>query len=239
MSYGVKLRVEGEYGCFSRPELKSEPVSYEVMTPSAARGLLEAIHWKPAIRWVIDALHVLRPIHFQSIRRNEVGSKIPFGKVKSAYKRGDVGGLQLIADEDRQQRTALVLRKPAYIIAAHFEMTEYAGPGDNEGKHLDIFRRRAEKGQCFAQPCLGFREFDARFELLAEDAPLPTALTENADLTEEDKRQLGFSAGGRDLGFILWDIAHNQPGRPSQFFHAYLRDGIMQVPQPGSEEIRQ
>jgi len=239
MARGICLRVEGEYGCFSRPELKSEPVSYEVITPSAARGILEAIHWKPAIRWMIDKIHVLRPIRFQSIRRNEVGSKIPFGKVKSAYKRGDVGGLQLLADEDRQQRTASVLRRPAYLIEAHFELTERAGPGDNEGKHADIFTRRAEKGQCFAQPCLGFREFDARFELLDKNAPLPTALTENPNLTDEEKRQLGFAEGGRDLGYILWDIAHNQPGRPSQFFHAYLRDGVMQVPQPGSEEIRQ
>ncbi|KAA6404665.1 type I-C CRISPR-associated protein Cas5c [Candidatus Tokpelaia sp.] len=235
MSYGVRLKVWGEYGCFSRPELKSEPVSYDVMTPSAARGILESIHWKPAIKWVIDAIHVLRPIKFQSIRRNEVGSKISYHNVKSAFKRGDIGGLQLIADEDRQQRTALVLVKPAYIIEAHFELTEKAGAEDNVGKHLDIFNRRAASGQCFAQPCLGLREFPAHFELIGRDRPLPSAIDENPALTEDQRRDLGFGSK-RDLGFMLWDIAHQTPGRPSLFFRAELESGIMQVK---GKEVRQ
>lgn len=221
MSYGIKLKVWGEHACFTRPEMKVERVSYDVMTPSAARGILEAIHWKPAIRWVIDEIHVLSPIRFQSIRRNEVGSKIPAGTIKSAMKRGDVGGLQLLVDEDRQQRAATVLVKPAYIITAHFEFTPKADASDNEGKHLDTFNRRARSGQCFHQPCLGTREFAAGFELIEPGAPVPTAISET-----------------RDLGFMLWDIDHQAKGRPSMFFKARLDNGVVMVPPPNAPEIR-
>jgi CRISPR-associated protein Cas5d len=220
MSYGINLRVSGDYACFTRPELKVERVSYDVITPSAARGILEAIHWKPAIRWVIDAIHILEPIRFQSIRRNEVGGKAPAGKIKSAMKRGDLEDLQLLVDEDRQQRASTVLVKPAYVIAAHFEITDKAGPDDNEGKHLDIFNRRAARGQCFHQPCLGTREFAAHFELLDPDAPVPEAINET-----------------RDLGLMLWDIDHEAKGRPSLFFRARLENGIVKVPAPNSKEI--
>lgn len=173
MAYGIRLKVWGDYACFTRPEMKVERVSYDVMTPSAARGILEAIHWKPAIRWVVDAIHVLEIPRFQSIRRNEVGSKIPAGKVKSAMKRGDLEGLQLLVDEDRQQRASTVLVKPAYVIAAHFELTAKADADDSEGKHLDIFNRRARRGQCFHQPCLGTREFAASFGLVEPNDPTP------------------------------------------------------------------
>lgn len=201
--------------------MKVERVSYDLLTPSAARGILEAIHWKPAIRWVTDAIHVLEPIRFQSIRRNEVGHKAPYSKIKSARKRGDLEGLQLLVDEDRQQRAATVLVKPAYIIEAHFVLTKKAGPDDNEGKHLDIFNRRAARGQCFSQPCLGTREFAAHFELLKPGAELPQTINES-----------------RDLGFMLWDIDHQAPGRPSLFFRAMLENGIVKVPPPNSPEIR-
>ena len=221
MPYGVKLLVSGDYACFTRPEMKVERVSYDVMTPSAARGILEAIHWKPAIRWVIDAIHVLRPIRFQSIRRNEVGSKAPVGKIRSAMSRGSLEGLHLLVDEDRQQRASTVLVDVAYIIEAHFSLTDKAGSDDTEGKHLDMFNRRAVRGQCFHQPCLGTREFAARFELLSNDAPTPTAIRET-----------------RDLGFMLWDIDHRAEGRPSLFFRAYLESGVMSVPSPDSPEIR-
>ena len=221
MAYGIRLKVWGNYACFTRPEMKVERVSYDVMTPSAARGILEAIHWKPAIRWIIDSIHVLEPIRFQSIRRNEVGHKAPYGKIKSAMKRGDLEGLQQLVDEDRQQRAATVLVKPAYLIEAHFELTDKAGEGDSEGKHLDIFNRRAARGQCFHQPCLGTREFAASFELVPSGAPLPEAIEES-----------------RDLGFMLWDIDHQAQGRPSLFFRAKLEKGIVQVPAPNSQEIR-
>ncbi|MFB2553753.1 type I-C CRISPR-associated protein Cas5c [Ensifer soli] len=230
MAFGIRLKVSGDYACFTRPELKVERVSYDVPTPSAARGILEAIHWKPAIRWVVDAIHVLKPIRFQSIRRNEVGGKAPAGKIKSAMKRGDLADLQLLVDEDRQQRAATVLVRPAYVIEAHFELTEKAGPDDNEGKHLDVFRRRAVRGQCFHQPCLGTREFAAHFELVDPAAPMPMA--------DEEHRSadLGFGTP-RDLGLMLFDIDHGAKDRPSMFFRATLRDGVVKVPPPQSREI--
>jgi len=221
MPYGVRLKVSGDRACFTRPEMKVERVSYDVMTPSAARGILEAIHWKPAISWVIDAIHVLKPIRFHTLRRNEVGHKAPAGKIKTAMNRGDLEGLRILVDEDRQQRAATILSEVAYLIDAHFVMSAKAGPGDNEGKHLDVFNRRAARGQCFHQPCLGTREFDARFELIALDAPMPAAIDED-----------------RDLGFMLYDIDHQAPGRPSLFFRARLDKGILRVPAPGSAEIR-
>ena len=127
MSYGVKLLVSGDFACFTRPEMKVERVSYDVMTPSAARGILEAIHWKPAIHWVVDAIHVLKPIRFQSIRRNEVGHKAQVASIKKAMNSGDIGDLALIVDEDRQQRAATVLVNVEYVIEAHFELTATCG----------------------------------------------------------------------------------------------------------------
>lgn len=221
MPYGIRLRVTGARACFTRPEMKVERVSYDVPTPSAVRGILEAIHWKPAIRWVVDAIHVLKPIRFQSIRRNEVGHKASSTKIRSAMNRGSLEGLALIADEDRQQRASTILIDVDYIVEAHFELTARAGPEDNEGKHLDVFNRRAARGQCFHQPCLGTREFPADFELLPADAPLPAAIAET-----------------RDLGFMLFDIDHAAPGRPSLFFRAKLDGGVIRVPHPTSPEVR-
>ncbi|WP_134682249.1 type I-C CRISPR-associated protein Cas5c [Paracoccus ravus] len=231
MTYGIRLHVWGRHALFTRPELKVERVSYDVMTPSAARGILEAIHWKPAIRWVIDRIHVLEPIRFQSIRRNEVGHKAPAGKIKQAMNRGDLEGLQLLVDEDRQQRASTVLVSPRYVVEAHFQMTGRAGPEDSAGKHLDIFNRRATRGQCFHQPCLGTREFAANFEPIAPDALLP------ARAPEARTADLGFGAPC-DLGLMLWDIDHAAPGRPSLFFRAALRDGVLEVPPPGSPEVK-
>ena len=220
MPYGVKLLVSGDYACFTRPEMKVARVSYDVMTPSAARGILEAIHWKPAIRWIVTAIHVLKPIRFQSIRRNEVGHKTPVASVRSAMRSENIANLALVVDEDRQQRAATVLVDVAYVIEARFELTNNAGAEDNEGKHLDTFNRRARKGQCFHQPCLGTREFPARFSLIAADAPLPETIDET-----------------RDLGFMLYDIDHAND-RASLFFRARLDKGVLCVPEPNSAEIR-
>jgi CRISPR-associated protein Cas5d len=220
MPYGVKLLVSGDYACFTRPEMKVERVSYDVMTPSAARGILEAIHWKPAIRWIVTAIHVLKPIRFQSIRRNEVGHKTPVASVRSAMRSENIANLALVVDEDRQQRAATVLVDVAYVIEARFELTNKAGAEDNEGKHLDTFNRRARKGQCFHQPCLGTREFPARFSLIEADAPLPETIDET-----------------RDLGFMLYDIDHAND-RASLFFRARLDKGVLCVPEPNSAEIR-
>lgn len=220
MAQGIRLLVSGKHALFTRPEMKVERVSYDVMTPSAARGILEAIHWKPAISWVIDAIHVLKPIQFQTLRRNEVGHKAPVGKIKTALNRGSLEGLQIVADEDRQQRAATLLVDVAYVIAAHFEWTAKRGAEDSDGKHLDTFNRRARKGQCFHQPCLGTREFPADFQLLEPDVALPETIAES-----------------RDLGFMLWDIDHAD-GRRSMFFRAALEKGVLKVPPPTSPEIR-
>ncbi len=254
MAYGIRLHVWGRHALFTRPELKVERTSYDVMTPSAARGILEAIHWKPAIRWVIDRIHVLEPIRFQSIRRNEVGHKAPAGSIKRAMNRGDLEGLQLLVDEDRQQRASTVLVNPAYVIEAHFEMTRRADASDSEGKHLDIFNRRASRGQCFNQPCLGTREFAANFALVEPRALLPattgpawgqlcragatTTTPAPFRAPEAETPELGFG-NPRDLGFMLWDIDHAAPGRPSLLFRAILRDGVIEVPRPGSPEVKQ
>jgi CRISPR-associated protein Cas5d len=220
MSIGIKLLVSGNHALFTRPEMKVERVSYDVMTPSAARGILEAIHWKPAIFWVIDAIHVLKPVRFQSLRRNEVGDKAPVGKIKSAMKSGKIGDLYLVADESRHQRASTLLVDVAYVIEAHFELTKEAGAEDNAGKHLDIFCRRARKGQCFHQPCLGTREFPAEFSLIEDGEGPPPAFQET-----------------RDLGFMLWDIDHTAPDRPSLFFRAKMDNGIIKIPTPGSAEV--
>ena len=160
----VKVEVWGDYACFSRPELKTERMSYDVMTPSAARGLLEAIYWHPGLRWVIDRIYVMQPIRFTGIRRNEVKSKISADNVRSAMS-GGKQEVYLCTSEDIQQRAATVLQDVRYVIEAHFVMTDQAAPSDNAGKFCDIMRRRLEKGQCYHQPCFGVREFPAQFRL--------------------------------------------------------------------------
>lgn len=223
MSYGVRLHVWGDRACFTRPEMKVERVSYDVITPSAARGILEAIHWKPAIRWVVDRIHVLKPIRFESIRRNEIGSKLSPSSVKKAKKAGSSAGLATYVDEDRQQRAATVLRDVAYVIEAHFELTDKAGPDDSVGKHLDIFNRRARKGQCFQAPCLGVREFPAHFELIEHGLPIPDAHPER----DMDK----------DLGWMLHDIDFANDMTP-RFFRAQLKAGVVEVPPWQGEEVK-
>jgi CRISPR-associated protein Cas5d len=213
MSYGIRLLVSGNYACFTRPEMKVERVSYDVMTPSAARGILEAIYWKPAIRWVVDRIRVLKLIRFETIRRNELGHKIPAGSAQTAMNRGRAE-VQTIIEDDRQQRASTVLRHVAYVIEAHFELTPLAGPEDNEGKHLDGFNRRARKGQSFHQPYLGCREFPADFRLL-DDGEQPE------DTLPPDHRD-------RDLGFMLHDIDFAD-GMTPRFFRAEMRDGVIEV----------
>jgi CRISPR-associated protein Cas5d len=223
MAYGIRLLVWGERACFTRPEMKVERVSYDVITPSAARGILEAIHWKPAIRWVVDRIHVLKPIRFESIRRNEVGGKLSAASVSKAMKAGRTDNLVALVEDDRQQRAATVLRDVAYVIEAHFMLTDRAGSEDSEGKHLDIFNRRARKGQYFHAPCLGVREFPASFELIEPDAPMPAV---HADLL-----------GDRELGWMLHDIDFADEMTP-RFFRAVMRDGVIDVPPFGSEEVK-
>ena len=217
MSYGVKLHIWGENACFTRPEMKVERVSYDLITPSAARGILEAIHWKPAIRWVIDSIEVLEPICFESIRRNEVASKISERNVTSAMNKKSTESLHILVDDgkERQQRAATILRKVGYVIEAHFVLTAKAGGDDNEGKHLDIFNRRAKKGQCFHHPYLGTREFPAEFTLLEDDE------SPGSNLPEKDRN--------RDYGWMLHDIDFAD-ANSSHFFRAIMENGIIKVP---------
>lgn len=221
----VRLHIWGEYACFTRPEMKVERVSYDVITPSAARGILEAIHWKPAIRWHVTRIHVLNKVRFQSIRRNEVGAKASAANAASAMKRGTTDGLGIAVDENRQQRAAMVLVDVAYVIEAHFTMTDRAGPGDSAAKHIAMFNRRAAQGQCFHRPCLGTREFPAEFALIADGAPLPEAVPESR-LIERD----------RDLGWMLHDIDFAR-GNESRFFRAQMQDGVIDVPPFDGEEV--
>ena len=220
MSFGIRLHVWGERACFTRPELKVERVSYDVPTPSAARGILEAIHWKPAIRWQIGRIHVLKPIRFQSFRRNEVGVKISTSNARSAMTRGTTDGLGMAVDENRQQRAATILIDVAYVIEAHFDLTNKATADDTAAKHIAMFNRRAAAGQCFHRPCLGTREFPAEFALLEPGAPLPTREQDVPD---------------RDLGWMLHDIEF--PAGISRFFRAELVNGVVEVPPPGSPEL--
>lgn len=210
----IELKIWGDWACFTRPEMKVERVSYDVITPSAARGVLEAIYWKPEIRWVVDRIRVLRPVKFNSLRRNEVGSKASSATAKSAMKSG-VGNLGIYVEDDRQQRAATLLRDVAYIIEAHFDIV--SGP-KNAGKHLDQFNRRARKGQCFHRPYLGCREFPADFALVSE--------LEAADLAVHESL-----LDGRDqqLGYMLHDIDYAH-GNEARFFRAVMRDGVIDVP---------
>ena len=206
----VRIEVWGSYACFSRPELKTERVSYEVMTPSAARGLIEAIYWHPGISWRIDRIHVLSPIRFINVRRNEMKSKIPYGALQAA-RTGIPTPLYLSASTDIQQRNALVLQDVRYVIDAHFELTERAAPGDNTGKFAAVMCRRLEKGQCYYQPYFGCREFPANFRRWT-GGPIP-AIAET-----------------RDLGLMLYDMDFRDPANITpMFFHAKLQHGVLPV----------
>jgi CRISPR-associated protein Cas5d len=201
--------ISGPLACFSRPELSVERVSYDAMTPSAAVGVLEAIHWKPAIRWHVDAITVLRPIRTIQLKRNEVSE------------RASAGRTTIDINEHRLQRTTLALRDVAYIIDAHFEMTDKAGADDNVGKHLDCFNRRASRGQCWQRPSLGQREMVAERWSVPEGSPAPDPSL----------------MGERDLGLMLHsiDYANSKP----RWFRAVMRDGVIAVPAYNSPQVLQ
>ena len=220
MAKGIKLRVWGNYACFTRPEMKVERVSYDVMTPSAARGILEAIHWKPAISWRIDKIHVIKPIKFDNIRRNEVTNKIPIGSINKVMS-GHETSLYQIASDDRQQRASLILKDVEYIIEAHFEMTQAAGEEDSDEKHISIAKRRMKHGQCFHQPYFGCREFPVNFELIEDEKDIPESCYKDEE---------------KDFGFMLWDIDFKD-NKKALFFRAKMKNGIINVP-PESEVLR-
>jgi CRISPR-associated protein Cas5d len=215
MGYGITIRVQGDYALFTRPEMKVERVSYDVITPSAARGLIEAIYWKPAIRWVIDKIYVMSEIQFTNIRRNEVSEKISTSEAERRMK-GATTPFYLDVVNTRQQRAAMVLKNVDYIIEAHFELVpDKAGAEDTAEKHYNIVLRRLRKGQHYHAPCLGTREFSARVELI-----------ENKDLPQSPL------VGVRDLGWMLYDLdfTDSQNIQP-QFFKAEMRDGVIDLTQ--------
>lgn len=217
MGKGFALRVWGDYACFTRPEMKVERVSYDVITPSAARNIYQAIYWKPQIQWIIDRIHVLKPVRFTNIRRNELNAILGAGTVKTAMNDG-TSPVEIFVDDsnNRAQRAGVVLRDVDYVIEAHFEETA-SGDG-NHGKHADMFRRRVENGQCFNQPYLGTREFSASFELVTGEMP-------TSELT-----------GEQDFGFMLFDIDFKNDMTP-MFYRPVVNDGIIEVPRPDSPEV--
>lgn len=215
MGFGISFRVSGPYACFTRPEMKVERMSYDVITPSAARGIIEAVYWKPAIHWVIDKIHVLNEIEFTNIRRNEVSEKIP-----ESTPRKIIGGSKepfFLSSNDarvRQQRAAMVLKNVDYIIEAHFELvTEKAGPEDTVEKHYNMILRRLHKGQYFSAPCLGTREFGAKVEFV-EAGIYPKSVI----------------SGKRDLGWMVYDLDFTDENdiKP-MFFRAEMQEGIIDL----------
>jgi CRISPR-associated protein Cas5d len=216
------LEVSGHFACFTRPEMKVERVSYDVMTPSSARAVFESILWKPAIQWRISKIEVLRPIRWVSIRRNEVGSVVSTRNVQAAMNSAS-GSVGLYIEEDRQQRAGLFLRDVRYRIHAHFEILPSAGEGNSYAKFLDMFERRAEKGQCVNQPYLGCREFAAAFRWI------PSPETDPAVAIRET----------RDLGWMLYDLDFTDRASPvPKFFNARIHNGVVHVPEWNSGELR-
>lgn len=214
------LELTGPYACFTRPEMKVERVSYDVITPSAARACFEAILWKPAVRWHVRKVEVLRPIRWINLRRNEIASVVSVRNVEQAMKSG-CGELGLYIEDDRQQRAGLFLRDVAYRVYADLEFVTTRDPKSNAAKYHEMFERRASKGQCVNQPYLGCREFAAAFRLVThpEDEPAPIPET-------------------RDLGFVLHDLDFSNPADPQpRFFRAFMENGAVTVPTWNSQEV--
>ncbi len=211
MGFGITIEVWGNYALFTRPEMKTERVSYDVMTPSAARGLIEAIYWKPAIRWEIDRIHVLNPIQFTNVRRNEVSSKLSANNVKSAMS-GTAEIKPIVTTQDIQQRASLLLKDVRYVIEAHFELTDKAGEEDTVEKHYNITLRRLREGRFFHQPCFGCREFPAHFRMIEDEIPE------------------GNRPDDRDLGYMLYDMDFsNKRDIKPIFFRAAMKNGIVDI----------
>jgi CRISPR-associated protein Cas5d len=216
MGYGIVVRVQGDYALFTRPEMKVERVSYDVITPSAARGIIEAVYWKPAIRWVIDKIHVLNEIEFTNIRRNEVSEKLSDSTAKRIMNGNSREPFFLSSNDSRQQRAAMILKNVDYVIEAHFEIIpEKAGPDDTVEKHYNMALRRLRKGQYFSAPCLGTREFGAKVELV-EDGQIPASKL----------------SGTRELGWMLYDLDFSDPQNITpKFFKAQMLDGVIDLTQ--------
>ncbi len=206
----VKMEVWGARALFTRPEMKVERVSYDIPTPSAARGMLEAVYFHPGLSWKIDRIYILNPIRFTNVRRNEVDVKILASDLRSAMQ-GSEKQLGIITANSIQQRAAMMLRDVHYVIEAHFDMTDKATPSDNAGKFQDIIKRRLKKGQCFSQPYLGCRECTAHF-----------GLWEGGEIQTIQET--------RDLGWMLYDMNYADPANITpMFFRAQMINGVVNV----------
>lgn len=205
----IKMEVWGEYACFTRPEMKVERVSYDVPTPSAARGMVESVYYHPGLKWHVDKIYVCKPIRFTNILRNEVASKISVRNVlteANGKKRSYID-----RNADIQQRATTMLRNVHYVIEAHFEMTDKANPSDNPGKFQDIVKRRLRSGQAYMQPYLGCRECTAHFRLW-----------EGGDIPTIDET--------RDLGYMLYDMEYSDPENiQPMFFRAQMVHGVIDL----------
>lgn len=216
----IRVEVWGDYALFSRPEMKVERVSYDVITPSAARGLLESIYWHPGLSWKIDRIYVCNPIRFTNIRRNEVKDIVSGSSVKSVMKSGK-GEIYIATSESIQQRAAMVLKDVRYVIEAHFDMTDNAAASDNPGKFQDIMKRRLERGQFYSMPYMGTREFPAHFKPCGAIPECPDELK-----------------GTRDLGWMLLDMDYtDRSDIQPRFFRATMTDGAIDVPALDSAEV--
>ena len=205
------LEVSGPFACFTRPEMKVERVSYDVMTPSAARAIFEAILWKPAIRWRVQRIEVLKPIRWINLRRNEVSAVVSTRNVQQAMSAGS-GALGLYIEDERQQRAGYFLRDVAYRL--HADLSLAPGCAEPLAKYVEMFTRRASKGQCVNQPYLGCREFAAHFRLVEADATLPAPIEDS-----------------RELGWMLHDLDFSNRSDPQpRFFNAKMVHGVVQVP---------
>jgi CRISPR-associated protein Cas5d len=215
------LEVSGDFACFTRPEMKVERVSYDVITPSAARAVFEAIFWKPAVRWRVRKIEVLKPVRWINLRRNEVGAVVSVRNVQTAMNGGD-SVLALNIEDERQQRAGLFLRDVAYRLHADLEIRPDRLDQSPPAKYRAMFERRAEAGQCVNQPYLGCREFAARFRYIADPAREAPPIDET-----------------RDLGWMLHDLDFTRADDPQpRFFRARLTAGVIEVPAFDGEETR-
>ena len=203
----IKIEVWGDYACFTRPEMKAERVSYDIITPSAARGLIESIFWHPGLQYHIDKIYLLKPVSFTNVRRNEVEGGLSCSATLAAIKNDKP--MAMYANEQRQQRAAMLLKDVHYVIEAHFSMTSNAAPGDNPMKFKEMLRRRLKKGQFYSQPYFGCREFPANFR-------------------EWDGGEIPALKVTQDLGFMLYDMDYsNIANITPKFFRAKLVNGVM------------
>lgn len=214
MAYGFAVELWGEMALFSRPEFKVERVSYDVITPSAARGILESIYWKPAIMYCIDKIHVYNEPEFTNIRRNEVSAKISHNDIKKLMEGSSSAKGYMNTTDVIQQRASMVLKNVRYVVEFHFEMTGKCSENGDEcaEKHYNIILRRMRNGQFFHQPYFGCREFPASFRIVEGDVPKSTL------------------QGKRDLGYMLYDMdfSDNENISP-MFFKAEMVDGVIDL----------